>query len=412
MKTTISGALLTVALVLGSFAASAKDARQIWVNNLISTADPVLSALSQQQLKMRIPHQQGPFEEGYGDRSKFAPLEAFGRLMAGLAPWLELGPDDSKEGQLRQKYLNLALASVHNAVDPASADYMNFDFFNQPLVDSAYLAQSFLRAPNQLWGNLPEEDKQHVIKAMRKVSQIVDTPYSNWLLFGAMVEAFLLETTGQAQIARIEFGVRKHLEWYAGDGVYSDGPNLHHDYYNSYVIQPMLVDILVVLKKHGHSLGKHYEQVLARSSRYAEVLERQISPEGTYPIIGRSAIYRFGSFQTLGQMALFDSLPSSLQPGQVRAAMQAVMQRFHAKSPVSSFDDQGWLKIGVIGEQIDMAEPYISSGSLYMHALGFLPLGLKAEHPFWTQPARPWTQQQIWQGQPQVVRDTAYKDKP
>ena len=32
--------------------------------------------------------------------------------------------------------------------------------------------------------------------------------------------------------------------WYKGDGVYGDGPPFHWDYYNSFVIQPMLLNIL------------------------------------------------------------------------------------------------------------------------------------------------------------------------
>ncbi|MEZ8291899.1 DUF2264 domain-containing protein [Vibrio sp. 10N.222.49.A3] len=408
IKMFLIGCLLTSV----SHAASADVGRERWIENLNRMADPVLVSLSEETLKKSIPNIQGPFKKGYGVRSKFAPLEAFGRLMAGMAPWLELGPDDTEEGKLREKYILLAHKAVSNAVNPQSPDYMNFDFDKQPLVDSAYLAQAFLRAPKQLWQRLPEQDKQNVIVAMRKVNNIVDTSYSNWLLFGAMVETFLLEVTGEAQVARIEFGVVKHMEWYVGDGFYSDGPEFHRDYYNSYVIQPMLIDILTVLKKHEHSLGKkYYEKVLQRSSRYAAVLERMISPEGTYPIVGRSSVYRFSAFQSLAQMALMRQLPKDLPEGQVRAALSAVMERFFSDYPKSNFDKEGWLKIGVIGEQINQAEPYISSGSVYMNSLGFLVLGLPAEHSFWTSRAKPWTQKRIWAGEPDVMRDGYFREK-
>ena len=42
---------------------------------------------------------------------------------------------------------------------------------------------------------------------------------------------------------RIDYAVNKHLERFKGDAVYGDGDHFHWDYYNSFVIQPMLVDM-------------------------------------------------------------------------------------------------------------------------------------------------------------------------
>lgn len=33
-----------------------------------------------------------------------------------------------------------------------------------------------------------------------------------------------------------------------------------------------------------------------------------------------------------------------------------------------------------------------------MASLAFLPLGLPAEHPFWTSPAEDWTSKKAWEG--------------
>jgi hypothetical protein len=35
-----------------------------------------------------------------------------------------------------------------------------------------------------------------------------------------------------------------------------------------------------------------------------------------------------------------------------------------------------------------------------MTTLAFMPLGLPADHPFWTADAAPWTQVKAWNGQP------------
>ena len=37
-------------------------------------------------------------------------------------------------------------------------------------------------------------------------------------------------------------------EWYKGDGWYSDGPEISFDYYNAYVIHPMMVEVTEAIK--------------------------------------------------------------------------------------------------------------------------------------------------------------------
>ena len=47
-----------------------------------------------------------------------------------------------------------------------------------------------------------------------------------------------------------------------------------------------------------------------------------------------------------------------------------------------NFDTKGWLKIGFSGNQVQMSESYINTGSTYLCLTGFLPLGLPADDPF------------------------------
>ena len=62
------------------------------------------------------------------------------------------------------------------------------------------------------------------------------------------------------------------------------------------------------------------------------------------------------------------------------------------------FDKNGWLKIGLSGNQINMSESYINTGSLYMCATIFLALGLPAEDSFWTETYMEWTNMKAWKG--------------
>ena len=201
-----------------------KEDRAFWVENLTRIADPVLVNLSNNTLKKNMPY------ESLGNRRRFSHLEAVGRLVCGIAPWLELGPDNTPEGKLREKYINLTVKGLKNAVNPGAPDYLVFGEPSQPLVDAAFLAQGLLRAPKQLWGNLDPQAKEWMITELKRSRNI--KPFeSNWLLFASTVEAALLEFTGECDMERMLYGVKKFRdEWYKGDAMYGDGVDFHMDY--------------------------------------------------------------------------------------------------------------------------------------------------------------------------------------
>jgi hypothetical protein len=212
-----------------------------------------------------------------------------------------------------------------------------------------------------------------------------------------MIEAALCSMGQEWDRMRVDYAVRQHEQWYKGDGVYGDGSDFHWDYYNSFVIQPMLIDVLRTVSKGVSTWEAVYPNVLARARRYAVIQERLISPEGTFPAIGRSLAYRFGAFQLLGQIALMHELSKDIDPAQVRCALSSVMRRM-VEAP-GTFDESGWLTIGFCGHQPNMGEDYISTGSLYLCAVGLLPLGLPPDDPFWAAPPADWTAKKVWSGQ-------------
>jgi hypothetical protein len=365
--------------------------REYLINTLVRIADPVLTALSKNELKQQI-----PVEAKTADGGAYVCLEAFGRLLAGMASWLELGADKSAEGKLRGKYIMLARLGLHNATDPNGADFMNFNKGGQPLVDAAFLAQALLRAPLQLWEPLDVQTKANIIVAL-KSTRIITPGYSNWLLFSATIEAALLKFDDNGDMMRIDYALKQHQLWYKGDGAYGDGPDFHWDYYNSFVIQPMLLEVLQTLNQLKHDKEPDYALALKHAQRYAAVLERFISPEGTYPPLGRSLAYRFGAFQLLSKVALLKALPNDIKPQQVRAALYTMIKR-QIEAP-GTFDAKGWLQIGLYGHQPEIGERYISTGSLYLCSQAFLILGLPASDEFWQKADADWTAKKIWNGE-------------
>ncbi|MES1217926.1 MAG: DUF2264 domain-containing protein [Bacteroidota bacterium] len=369
--------------------------RKYWCDLLYKISYPVIHHLANSTLKAGMPLEQGP---GYGlALKKVTYLEAVGRTAAGVAPWLSLPDDNSAESIMRKKLRNELLIGLKNAVDPTNPDYLNFRTESQPLVDAAFLAHAFLRAPQQLWRPLDTITKKRFVEEFQSLRSR-QAGNNNWLLFPAMTETFLLTIGEQYDSSRIYEAIRKMDDWYAGDGWYSDGPHFAMDYYNSYVIYPMMADVLRVLAEKGMIATDKYELVIKRMVRYAELQERMISPEGTYPPIGRSLTYRIGAFQALAQASLMHKLPEYILPAQVRCGLTKVLRnQFEMKG---TFDKNGWLQLGFAGSQPGMADTYTSTGSLYLCTVGFLALGLPGNDKFWTDPAADWTSKKAWSGQP------------
>lgn len=384
---------------------SGLEDRAYWVSVLSRIADPVLNNMSKGELKKNMPVETLAGTEN-PPNARTTHLEALGRLMAGVAPWLELGPDGTAEGKLREKYIRLMVQSIDNGFNPESPDYLNFVVTRQPLVDAAFFCQGLLRAPKQVWGNLSPKTRENVLAALQQIRKI-EPIESNWLLFSATVEAALLEFTGDCNMKPIEYAIMRFKEWYKGDAWYGDGVNFHFDYYNSFVIHPMLLDVLAVMQKHQKGETEFYEVEKARFSRYAEQQERLISPDGSYPVVGRSIAYRFGTFHVLSQAALQNMLLASITKAQVRCGLTAVIKKH--MSVKGNFDSKGWLALGFAGHQPELAERYISTGSLYLCTVAFVALGLPATDEFWSAPYAEWTGKKIWSGNPNVKLDKAIK---
>ena len=379
-----------------SSAVSGKDDRATWLRLLEQVSEPVLRALGERRLRATMPVEAAPGLAAA--RAVGSPLEAFGRLLAGLAPWLELEPsptESKQETDLRIRYRSLALAAIASAVDPASPDYMRFGASSQTVVDSSFLALALLRAPRRLIQPLDASTRQRLVEAF-VAERIVLPGYNNWLLFAALNEAALMALGADWDRVRVDYALRQHMTWYVGDGTYGDGPHFHADYYNSFVIHPYLLQLIETFGDAEPAWKNMRSSIHARAQRYAAIQERVISPHGEYPIVGRSITYRAGAFHLLADCSLRHMLPATVLPQQVRCALTAVQRRTLA-SP-GTFSTAGWLQIGLAGHQPSLGETYISTGSLYLTSAAWLPLGLPPSDPFWSAPAAPWTQQKAWSG--------------
>jgi len=369
--------------------------RKLWLSYMDKVARPVIENIANDKLKENMPVMLSEKIDNKESRSKVAYLEAFGRTLSGIAPWLQLEGGDPQEVKLREQYRKWALQGIANAVNSQAKDYLQWTG-GQPLVDASYLALALIRAP-WLWEHLDAKIQRQVNDALKLTRNTVPV-YTNWILFSGMIEAFFCKYNLGYDPVRVEFAVREFTEhWYVGDGMYSDGMNFHFDYYNSIVIQPNLGTILDVVDQTPKSYPRETKTVLQIGQRYAQILERLINTDGSYPATGRSIVYRTGAFHHLAYMAYKKELPASLSPAQVREALTAVIKK--TLGAPATFNNRGWLNIGVCGNQPGLADFYITTGSLYICTNVFIPLGLPQTDEFWAAPPQPWTAVKIWSGQ-------------
>ncbi|HAT10039.1 MAG TPA: hypothetical protein DCS97_05465 [Planctomycetes bacterium] len=367
--------------------------RQCWLERLRRCAEPVLSAAAAGRLRSGMVVERRADHDGDGRPSA---LEALARTLAGIAPWLELDGLDGAEAALQARMRGLATAAIDRWSDPASGDHMPLDAGRNALVEAGFLGHALVRSPFVLGGGLAASVRDRVVGQL-SASRRWLAYHNNWYCFSGMAEAGIAVLGGEADQLRLAAALRQHEAWYLGDGHYGDGEHFHADYYNSYVMHPMLLDLSRATGENHHGWPKQRPAILARARRYAAIQERMVAPDGSFPVIGRSIAYRCGAFQLLAQCALQDLLPEDVAPAQVRTALEAVQAR--TLDPAGNWRADGFLAIGLCAAQPGLGESYISTGSCYLATTALLPLGLPPAHPFWTDGPQPYTGLAIWSGE-------------
>lgn len=382
-----------------------KEAKQIsermfWVQQMDKMCRPVIQNLANDSLRIAMPQVTSEHVDNREHRIKVQYVEVLGRVLSGIAPWLQLEGGNDEEVALRNQYRTWILKGLQNALDSNANDFMRFDIGGQQLVDASFLAFAFVRAP-WLWENLDNASRVKLVQSIM-VTRRFRPVFSNWVLFSAMNEAFLAKYGFDWDVMRVDYALRQMEQWYVGDGMYNDGVHFAYDYYNSYVIHPYLAGIAEVVGEKTDAYRGMFDKIKKRNQRYAIIQERLINTDGTYPPSGRSIIYRGAAFHHLADMSWRKSLPEELKPAQVRGALTAVITKT-LESPTTYKD--GWLTIGLYGAQPGLGDFYNNQGSPYLCATIFLPLGLPESDEFWTAPALPWSSQLIWSGHLEAKKD-------
>lgn len=368
--------------------------RVFWLRQMDKMVKPVLYNLAKDSLRIVMPKVTSIHIDNKEHRIKVQYVEVLGRVLSGVAPWLQLEGGAAEEVALRNQYRKWAIEGLKNALDSNAKDFMNFDIGGQQLVDASYVALAFIRAP-WLWEHLDKRNQELLVKSIITTRRFKPV-FSNWLLFSAVNEAFLAKFGKDWDPMRVDYALQQMEQWYVGDGMYNDGTSFAYDYYNSYVIHPYLAALADIIGKNTTAYNAMFKKIKSRNERYAVIQERLINTDGTYPATGRSIVYRGAAFHHLADMAWRKALPKQLSPEQVRCALTAVIKKT-LESPTTY--KNGWLTIGLYGDQPTLGDFYNNQGSPYICTNIFLPLGLPETDPFWANAAVKWSAQKIWTGE-------------
>lgn len=376
------------------------EIRKEWLSIMEKIVRMPLTLAAEGRLNKTLPR---PSRNGVAGRS--LALEMMGRILAGIAPWL--GAENRGEDRdLRREFRDLFQRALAHGCHRENEDFWGFGTEPQSLVDAAFLSQALIRAP-VLVEEMNDEVRNRLVKAL-KATREIKPARNNWLLFSACVEAALGKLGATPDRMRVDYSLWQHEEWYVGDGVYGDGPRFQADYYNSFVIQPMLLDVLLAFEGSDSAWDDMLKRCMPRFIRYAAQQERMIARDGSWPPLGRSITYRCGAFHGLATMAWKEALPEELAPAQVRGALTASIRK--SLGAPDTFSGAGWFNIGLCGNQPSLGENYICVSSQYLACFVFPPLGLSPDRPFWSDPDEPWTQVKLWERQEDLPADRGLRD--
>jgi len=256
----------------------------------------------------------------------------------------------------------------------------------QPIVEAANLAFGLAVSRTQVWDRLDEKLREQTADWLAHHATKHGSD-NNWLLFTAVIEAFLRSVGYDVPGGHAQADVERVESWYLGDGWYNDGPisiNTGHgnrvDHYNSWVIQTFLWQWYELTEQPA----ERREKFLARLGEFADSYALLFAADGSPLHQGRSLTYRQAVLGGLWAAAIAGV--GGEAAGATRRLASGVLRHFTDLGVGA----QGAPTLGrTEAEFLPMCQVYSGPGSPYFAGMGFLGLAAPADHPLWTEPEQP-----------------------
>lgn len=134
--------------------------RQFWLQEMDKMIKPVLYNLAKDSLRINMPQITSIRVDDKESRIKVQYVEVLGRVLSGIAPWLQLEGGSKEEISLRKQYREWTIQGIKNSLDSNARDFMRYDIAGQQLVDASFISLAFIRAP-WLWENLDKKTNNY-----------------------------------------------------------------------------------------------------------------------------------------------------------------------------------------------------------------------------------------------------------
>ena len=277
-------------------------------------------------------------------------------------------------GKINEPYLN----GLIHGTDPEDPAYWGpaepyAEFGNET-------AQAALYCPEYFWDPLTAEQKKHVADWLATMVQGVGFECNCWYFNAAPVP--LLERYGYPYArAHITEQMARMLSWYVGDGFFTDGGNKSYDYYNFWGFQ---LFNLFHYRYNDPWRVKFGRQIRESTAAFMQNFPYFFGADGSPVPFGRSLTYRSAAVCPVGYAEAAGL--ATLNPGLERRIASGCLKYFWEGGLQSA---NGLVQPGWLGPNAIVAEKYCHRGAPYWISVGFSPLLLPADHPFWTATERP-----------------------
>lgn len=242
------------------------------------------------------------------------------------------------------------------------------------------LAQAIMYCPEYFWEPLTSEQKARLAVWLAALVHGVGYECNCWYFNTAPVP--VLERYGyEYDYDYITEQMARMLSWYSGDGFFIDGGNRAWDYYNFWGFQ--------LFNLHHYHYTPAWRQKFGRriresTEKFMEVFPCFFGSNGSPVPFGRSLSYRSAAVCPVGYAEAAGI--GSLDPGLERRIASGCLRYFWEGGMLSP---SGLVQPGWLGPNAVVAEEYTHRGAPYWVSVGFSPLLLAADHPFWTTVEKP-----------------------
>jgi hypothetical protein len=306
-------------------------------------------------------------------------FEGFSRIAPLLGVWLAHSPQTKlRLPSGREVDVSQILESgVLGGTDPTHADYWgDITDRDQRIAEAADVALALWLSRATLWQRLETRQRQQVTAWLLQVNgkKIAD---NNWHLFVAQVNVALQALGAEHDAAAIDQHLARTLEFYRGDGWFTDGPDGPVDYYNAW---GFYYHIGWIHRMNATLLGESVNDALPV---FAADLLHLLGPNAM-PVFGRSVCYRMAVSAPL----IFASTlhPGVLPPAQARRALDLTWDFFLEHGALR----EGRVTQGYCGDDAAMLDNYSGPAScLWSLRSLIVALDLAPDAAFWTQAAAP-----------------------